>query len=152
MKFSDLIDPSRIVLGARAADKAQALAEIARRAGARLPIAQETILNALDARERLGSTGFGRGFALPHLRLAEVTAPFGLLLRLARPIPFDAIDAVPVDILFALLLPQADGAESIAPLAVVSRCMRDEGNLRAIRKAGGPGCLFDFLQRAYDRR
>ena len=150
MKLSDLIDPSRIVLGMRAASKASVLAHIAKRAGSRLSLAPGMILDALSARERLGSTGFGSGFALPHVRLAEVTMPFGLLLQLAKPVDFDSIDAVPVDVLFALLLPQADGADPVAPLAVVSRCMRDEGNLRAIRKASSPGCLFDCLQQASD--
>ncbi len=148
MKLSDLIDPSRIVLGLRAADKPQALAEIAKRAGALLPLTSGTILNALLARERLGSTGFGRGFALPHVRLPELAAPFGMLVRLAKPVHYDAVDGEPVDILFALLMPAESGGDPMASLATVSRSMRDEVNLRAIRKAAYPAALFEFLQAA----
>ena len=69
MKLTDLLQPDRLILGLRAADKAQALSELARRASAHLPIKGDTIQAALAAREALGSTGFGRGFALPHVRL-----------------------------------------------------------------------------------
>ena len=150
MKVTDLIDPSRIVLGVRGADKASALADIAKRGGAQLRLDPDTILAALNARERLGSTGFGRGFALPHIRLAEVATPSGLLVRLARAIEFDAIDGKPVDILFALFMPLTSAGDPVAALAAVSRCMRDEGNLRAIRKAGNPAALFDLLLAAAD--
>ena len=150
MKLSDLIDPSRILLGIRATGKSEVMAYIAKRAGAELSVPSGMILGAMSAREKLGSTGFGHGVAIPHVRLAEVVSPFGLLLRLARPIEFDAIDAMPVDILFALLMPQADGADAVAPLAVVSRCMRDDSNLRAIRTVGSPARLFAVLQQSSD--
>ena len=145
MKLTELIRPDRMILGLRAADKAQALGEIAKRASAHLPVESATIYAALDARERLGSTGFGRGFALPHVRIEGVQSPFSLLVRLAKPVEFEAIDGKPVDILFLLLVPPDKGNEHVAALAAVSRSMRDDGVLRAIRKAGSPQALYDFL-------
>ena len=141
----DLITPERIVLGLRARDKGQVLAELAKRAGADVSIDTSAILKALTAREILGSTGFGRGFALPHVRLEAVKSLFGLLVRLAKPIEYDAIDSKPVDVLFLLLIPAADGNDHVAALAAVSRAMRDEENLTAIRKAESAARLFELL-------
>ncbi len=148
LKLSELIQPDRIVLGLRAADKAQALGEVAKRASTHLPISAATIFAALDARERLGSTGFGRGFALPHVRIDGLDKPFSLLLRLARPVEYDAIDGKPVDILFLLLIPPDGGNEHVAALAAVSRSMRDDAILRMIRQAGSSAVLYDQLASA----
>ena len=148
MKLTELIAPDRIVLGLRAADKAQVLDELAKRASAQLPIPASVILAALAGRERLGSTGFGRGFALPHVRLEGLPALFCLLVRLAKPIDFEAIDGKPVDILALLLIPAEKGNDHVAALAAVSRSMREDATLRAIRKAGSPAALFDGLAAA----
>ena len=148
MKLTELIAPDRIVLGLRAADKAQALDELAKRAGAHLPVPAAAILTALVARERLGSTGFGRGFALPHVRLEGLPSLFCLLARLARPIDFEAIDGKPVDVLVLLLIPPDKGNDHVAALATVSRSMREESTLRAIRKAGSAAVLFEALAQA----
>ncbi len=145
MRLTDIIKPDRIILGLRAGDKVQALSEIAKRASAHLPIESSIILDALAAREKLGSTGFGRGFALPHVRIEGLDRLFSLLVRLAKPIEYEAIDGKPVDILFLLLIPSDKGNEHVAALAAVSRSMRDEGNLAAVRKAGNPSALFDAL-------
>ncbi|WP_158742992.1 PTS sugar transporter subunit IIA [Acidisphaera sp. L21] len=145
MRLTDIIKPDRILLGLRAADKAQALAEIAKRASAHLPIEASTILTALSAREKLGSTGFGRGFALPHVRIQGLEKLFGLLVRLAKPIEYEAIDGKSVDILFLLLIPVDKGNDHVAALAAVSRAMRDETTLAAVRKAGSAALLFDDL-------
>ena len=148
MRLTELIQPDRIILGLRAADKAQALGEVAKRAGAHLPIAGSTILTALTARERLGSTGFGRGFALPHVRIEGLQSLFGLMVRLAKPVDYEAIDAKPVDILFLLLIPAVEGHQHVAALAAISRSMREEAILHAIRKAGSSAALYDILAAA----
>ena len=145
MRLTDIIKPDRIILGLRVADKAQALAEIAKRACAQLPVESWVILAALGAGEKLGSTGFGRGFALPHVRIEGLHSLFGLLVRLAKPIDYDAIDGKPVDVLFLLLIPVDKGTEHVAALAAVSRSMREEANLAAVRKAGNPAALVEAL-------
>ncbi len=143
MKLADLIAPDRIVLGLKARDKAQALAEIARRAAIAMPADAASILAALTAREELGSTGFGRGFALPHVRMAGLDRLFCMLVRLVKPIEYDAIDRQPVDVIVLLLIPLDKGNEHVAALATVARAMRDDGVLRDIRKAGSGTTLFE---------
>jgi PTS system nitrogen regulatory IIA component len=67
----------------------------------------QDVFEALIAREKLGSTGFGNGIAIPHCRLKGCEAPISALLHLDAPIDFDAIDGAPVDLLFVLLVPEA---------------------------------------------
>lgn len=145
MKLTDLLKPDRIILGLKASDKGQALAEIAKRASAHLPIQAPSILAALSAREKLGSTGFGRGFALPHVRIEGIESLFGLMVRLAKPIDYEAIDEKPVDILFLLLIPVEKGNEHVAALAAVSRTMRQQPVLDSVRKAASASALLDAL-------
>ena len=148
MKLTDLLTPDRITLGLKVADKGQALAEIAKRASMHLPIQASSILTALSAREKLGSTGFGRGFALPHVRIEGIESLFGLLVKLAKPIEFEAIDEKPVDILFLLLIPIEKGNEHVAALAAVSRIMREQPVLDTVRKAASSSALFSALAAA----
>jgi PTS system nitrogen regulatory IIA component len=135
MDFNDLLRPDDIIVGLRASDKAHLLGELARRAAARLSIESQGILHALSARERLGSTGLGRGFALPHARVDGVERLLGLFVRLARPIDFEAIDGQPVDIVFLLLIPQRAASDHMAALAAIAREMRKDDALQHVRDA-----------------
>src|SRR3546814_4461221 len=96
------------------------------------------VSEALLERERLGSTGFGRGIALPHAKMADLGGVRGLFLQLARPIDFNAVDGLPVDLLFVLLSPLDAGADHLKALAGVSRMLRNEAiadRLRGDRKS-----------------
>jgi PTS system nitrogen regulatory IIA component len=148
MRFEDLISRDQIVLGVRAADKGQAIGEAAKRLGIHLGSDPKFILQTILAREQLGSTGLGRGFALPHARLPGIEKASGLLMRLARPIEFEAIDRLPVDIIFLLIMPAEKSGEQMTALASVARSMRDENLLASIRKAKSAAALYDHLAKA----
>ena len=145
MRFEDLISRERIVLGARAADKVQAIGEATKRLASHLGIDPQALLQTILAREQLGSTGLGRGFALPHARLPGIEKASGVLMRLARPIEFEAIDRQPVDIIFLLIMPAENSGEQMTSLASVARSMRDEKLPAAIRKAKTAAALYDHL-------
>ncbi|AMW81527.1 PTS IIA-like nitrogen-regulatory protein PtsN [Pseudomonas yamanorum] len=88
--------------------KKRALEQIANLIGREVPeMDTQAVYEALIAREKLGSTGFGNGIAIPHCRLQGCESPVSALLHLDAPIDFDAIDGAPVDLLFVLLVPQA---------------------------------------------
>ena len=87
----------------------------------------------------------GNGVALPHARLAELKAPFGLLARLRRPIDFEAVDDQPVDIVFLLLLPEAANSEQLNALACVARALRNPETLQRIRLAANRETLFRVI-------
>ena len=89
MDLADLIEPNRVIFAARASNKEQLLQDLASRAAALLNLDAQTIFNALQAREELGSTGLGNGFALPHARIEGLDRLFGMFARLNRPVHFD---------------------------------------------------------------
>jgi nitrogen PTS system EIIA component len=152
MELSDLVTPERVVAGLAVADKPALMAELGRRAGALLGMPATAIAEALENRERLGSTGLGGGFALPHARLDRLDKFFGMFVRLSRPIPFDAIDDQPVGLLFLLLTPAAAGNEHLAALAAISRRMSDPEVVRRLRAAPTPAQLFAELVGANGKR
>ena len=145
MKIGDVIRPEHVIVGLRANDKAQLLQELARRAATTLALDQRLILDALQARENLGSTGLGKGFALPHARLAVLTSPFALFVRLARPIDFAAIDERPVDLVILLLPPESAGNQHLATLAALSRPLRDGEFVQRVRQAPDAAALHKLL-------
>src|SRR5947209_3645878 len=116
----ELLPPGSIVPHMRAANKKQALQELARRAALATSGSERTIYEALSERERLGSTGIGAGVAIPHGKIPELAGLFGLFARIDRAIPFDAIDNEPVDLVFLLLAPPNAGTEHLTALARVS--------------------------------
>ena len=145
MEMNEILQPEQVIAGLRVSDKAQLMAELSRRAAAALQVGLQPVEAALSARERLGSTGLGRGFALPHARLDGLDRFFGLFARLARPIDFAAIDERPVDLVFLLLIPKDAGSEHVAALAVISRRMRDQALVQKLRKAANPAEMYALL-------
>jgi nitrogen PTS system EIIA component len=145
VKIADMIGKDNVIADLRAADKAQLLGELSRRAAASVGIEQDVILKALRAREDLGSTGLGRGFALPHARIDLLPRFFALFARLARPIDFAAIDDRPVDLVVLLLIPAKAGNEHLAALAAISRPLRDQAFVQRLRDARGAEALHLLL-------
>ncbi len=135
MRISALFSPDHIVLGLRAAGKEALLRELARKTARRAGFEPEVLAAALLAREVLGSTGIGRGFALPHARIAGLKHFVGLFARLETPLQYEAIDEAPVDLVFLLLIPGESANEHLAALAAISRLMRDERVALRLRQA-----------------
>lgn len=145
MKIADLIVPDRVIVPMHVSDKAQLLRELSRRTARLLPIDPQAIVDALQAREVLGSTGIGHGIAVPHARMKGLQQMFGLFARLERPIDFDAIDGQPVDLVFLLLVPDRAGNEHLAALAAVARQLRDRNVAAQLRAVATRGELYDAL-------
>jgi nitrogen PTS system EIIA component len=146
MPIGDIIGANHVIVGMRVGDKAQLLRELARRAASALPLDQRVILDALQSREDLGSTGLGKGFALPHARLDALSQLFALFVRLARPIDFAAIDDRPVDLVILLLTPANAGNQHLATLAALSRPLRDEAFVKRLRQASDAAAVHALLE------
>jgi PTS system nitrogen regulatory IIA component len=145
MAIAQLLTPDRVIHGLRATDKSQLLQELARRAGDYVKIPQKAILEALVTREKLGSTGLGNGFALPHARIDGLAAMFGMFAKLTRPIAYEAIDENSVDLVFLLLIPTDAGSDHVAALAAISRRIRDHQCAERLRKAENAAALYALL-------
>ena len=134
MKISDFLSSTAVATEVGATDKPKLLEELARKAGSVLDVPPDHILSELLKREELGSTGMGGGVAIPHARFHEVKKPFGMLVRLKKPIDFDAVDGKPVDTVFLLLLPDAPAGERLGALACIARKLRDPAIMAALRR------------------
>lgn len=108
IQLENILTPGRSLVNVPGGSKKRVLEQIANLVARELPdLEAKSIFESLIAREKLGSTGFGNGIAIPHCRLPGCPTPISALLRLEAPIDFDAIDGAPVDLLFVLLVPQA---------------------------------------------
>ncbi len=142
MKISEFLSPANVQVDIRIPDKAKLLSDLAQRASASLGLTADVIIAALVQREALGSTGLGGGVAVPHARFAELRQPFGALLRLRKPIAFEAIDGQPVHIVFLLLLPAEKAGEQLNALATVARKLRDRKQLALLEQARDAAALY----------
>jgi PTS system nitrogen regulatory IIA component len=122
-------------LNVRTSDKGLLLRELAAKAASSLKLHVDQVAPLLLKREGLGSTGIGRGVAIPHARLPELDRPFGLLAKLEQSIEFDAIDGQAVDLVFVLLLPAAAENGQLGALALVARTLRPSEVLVRVRRA-----------------
>jgi len=98
-------------------------------------IDQATVLSTLMSRERMGSTGIGNGIALPHGRLAGLEKVIAIIVTCTPAIDFDALDEKPVDIFFALLVPEEQTEGHLQTLATVAGKLSDKETIKAIRRA-----------------
>lgn len=133
------------------ADKPAILAALATRFAHVYALDRDEVLEGLEEREALGSTGFGRGIALPHARIDGLARPVAALLKLARPVEFGAADGLPVDLAIGLLSPTNAGATHLHALAALSRMVRDDHIHRALTEATDTETLYALLTNASDR-
>ena len=146
MLISDLLSPERIRCDVHSSSKKRLLEIISRELARNSDeLDQREIFESLCARERLGSTGLGKGVAIPHGRVKgshDVQVSF---IRLKKPLPFDAIDGEPVDLLFALAVPENCSEDHLKLLAQVAELFSDPELLTQLREAEGAGKLLKLL-------
>ncbi len=143
--FYDLLVRETVSTRVSVSGKKQLFQQLAEMAQKAYGLSVDDVLDRLMERERIGSTGFGGGIAIPHAKIDGLDRVYGLVLRLETPIPFDAVDDVPVDIIFSLLSPTDSGSEHLKTLARVSRYLRGGQNAARIRGAGSDEALFALL-------
>ncbi len=145
MKISDIIDARAVLPQLSATNKKQTLQSIAQHFAMLVAIDQRIIFETLLTREKLGSTGLGQGFAIPHGRISGLKQVTGLFAKLAQPIDYDAVDGKPVDLVFALLSPDHAGADHLTALAKISRVMRSPAAISKLRATNTAEGLYAVL-------
>src|SRR3977135_2399079 len=133
MDLADLIAPEGVYPSLKAKTKKQALEDVAQKASALTGIDARDIFDTLLQRERLGSTGVGRGIAIPHGRLALLPNNARAFARPGDAIDFEALDDEPVDLIFLLLAPEHAGADHLKALARISRLLREPSTIERLR-------------------
>jgi PTS system nitrogen regulatory IIA component len=147
MDLADLVSEQAIIPALAAASKKQALHELATKASelSGIPVPAREIFDTLLQRERLGSTGLGRGIAIPHVKFKHLDRIYCLFARLEKPIDFEALDDEPVDLIFLLLAPEHASGDHLKALARISRLLREPDVLKRLREANNPGEIFRVL-------
>jgi len=140
--FSDLLRSDAVQARLAVPNKKVLFQQIGLLASKIVGIEPRLIVERLTDRERLGSTGFGDGVAIPHGKIEGLDHVVGLFARLASPIDFNAVDEMPVDLVFVLLSPPQSGVEHLKALARVSRRLRDRGFVAKLRGAGSEDALY----------
>lgn len=139
-------------VGTIGADSKEAiLAALAQRFAENYGVDSDGVLESLEEREALGSTGFGRGVAIPHARADNISIPVAVLFRLDAPVDFGAADGMPVDLVFGLLSPTNAGVGHLHALAAISRTVRDDAVRQAMSEAQTPEALYSMLTNVSDR-
>ena len=133
--LGELLLPNAVVARARWQGRKQVLTEMSGLMARALGLDPREVYEAVQERERLGSTGVGEGVAIPHARIETLTRPVGGFARLLEPADFEAIDERPADLIFMLLAPTDAGADHLRALARAARVFRQERIRAALRQA-----------------
>ena len=145
MELANILNTKAVRFASSASSKKKLLQDISEQAESVYGVEAQEVFAALQNRESLGTTGVGRGVAIPHARFGSISSIVGLFTRLEKPVNFDSLDKQPVDLVFTLLAPEADNPEHLKALALVSRTLRQEEVCSKLRSNNQPQTLFSIL-------
>jgi PTS system nitrogen regulatory IIA component len=141
--IDSILTPERTVKSAPVSSKKKVLEYLGSFIADQIPESSaDEIYERLLNRERMGSTGIGEGIAIPHCRLKQCHKTLGVLLQLEQPIDFDAIDKQPVDLIFALLVPEEATDEHLKTLSMLAQKLSQADYREALRNAADSQNLY----------
>lgn len=150
MTISALLSPQRIFLDTEISSKKKLLELIATTVAEQDQLPQAVIFNGLLDRERLGSTGLGKGFAVPHARTADLDKTIACFFRLKEAVNFEAPDNQPVDLVFSIIIPEEATEEHLMILSSLARIFSQADVCDKIRQAGSSGEIAQIIRMAED--
>jgi mannitol/fructose-specific phosphotransferase system IIA component (Ntr-type) len=153
MKLADVLHKECIAVNARLGDKAEALREIARlarKSGVLESVGEQDILMALQARESLGSTGVGKGVAIPHCRLTSAKDFVVGIVTVPSGVDFDALDAEKVRLIVFIIAPEVVSNKHVRLLSVISQRLLAPNALEDIVAGQTPDDVYDRFLRGRD--
>jgi PTS system nitrogen regulatory IIA component len=152
MRMSDFVVRDAIIPDLAAVNKEGVIREMAgslRAAGCFREADQEDVVRAILKRELLGSTGIGRGVAIPHTKHNGVERLIGTVAVSPNGVSFESLDGEPVQVFVLLISPQDRPGDHLRALENVSRCLRDDNFVKALRAAGSRDQIWSLLEK-YD--
>jgi len=148
MNITSLLTPDRVVCCDDIASKKRLLEQLSELLCKSSPqLSRQTVFDALVSREKLGSTGLGRGVAIPHGRMAVLTEPVCAFIKVDPPVDFDAADNQPVDLVFCLLVPEESTEEHLQVLSTIAEIFSNQAMCNVLRECTSGECI---LARLYD--
>jgi len=143
--LSDILSDRAIDADLVAANKKALFQQLGAAAAKLTGLPAKEIVASLNAREKIGSTGFGGGAAIPHGKIEGLQNVVGYFARLETPVDFQSIDNMPVDLVFLLLSPPDAGADHLKALARISRAFRDAETVAKLRGARSRDAIYALL-------
>jgi len=151
MNLDQLLSPSATLICDQITSKKKMLEKISEVMAAAIGTSEKKIFDSLICREKLGTTALGGGVAIPHGRLPACQKAMAVFILLEAPIDYDAPDGKPVDIVFAILVPQDAHDEHLHHLAQIAKILSNEELVAKLRHAHSDDILFELLERATDQ-
>ena len=148
MTISALLSPQRIFLDTEITSKKKLLQLIANIVADQTQLSESSIFSSLLNRERLGSTGLGEGFAVPHARLNDLDQTLGCFFRLKEAVNFEAPDNKPVDLVFTIIIPEQATEEHLMILSSLASIFSKTEICDAIRNAGNKDEIAEIIKSA----
>ncbi|TBR44782.1 PTS fructose transporter subunit IIA [Marinomonas agarivorans] len=145
MPLKDILQSELVFANQSMTSKKRVLEQVASIASNRLHCDKECVYDALLAREKLGSTGVGKGIAVPHCRLEAANKTAVVMLSLEKPVDFDSVDRTPVDLIFALIVPPHECETHLSTLAQIAELTQTEAQLEVLRNATSNKALYSAL-------
>jgi nitrogen PTS system EIIA component len=146
MKISDILSPECVFPDIDCNSKKDALDTLAKTiANSDNATSQTEVFDCLCARERLGSTGLGNGIAIPHGRLKQGKKTIAAFMQLETGIDYDAVDKEPVDLLFALIVPEESTDEHLQILATLAEMFSDAAIVSKLRQSKTSTEIYSIL-------
>lgn len=146
MNISDILSPDCVFTNVGCHSKKDALDTLAKMcANSDSSTSQTEVFDCLIARERLGSTGLGSGIAIPHGRLKQGKKTIAAFIQLDTGIDYDAVDKAPVDLLFALIVPEDSTEEHLQILATLAEMFSEATTLDKLRQTRSSTEIFSIL-------
>ena len=152
MKLIDYMDQGLIYADFNAKDKPSLLAALADLVSERFPkVSRDELYQKLNQREAAGSTGIGRGVAIPHATIEGLPKTVCMLICVQKGIPFDAIDQQPVRLIFLLVSPPGETGLHIKLLARIARLVKREDFLNTVAESCSPEALYKLIAQEDNR-
>ena len=146
MKILDILSPTHVFSNVECNSKKAAMELLAKNiASSNNGIDQIDVIGCLIARERLGSTGLGNGIAIPHGRLKYCEKTIATFIQLNNGIDYGAVDNMPVDLIFALIVPEESTDEHLQILAILAKMLSETETVDKLRNSKTAKEIFSIL-------
>ena len=146
MELAEIINPQRVFEDVSGGSKKKVLETAAGLIAQQCPeLDPNELFYKLISREKLGSTGLGKGIAIPHCRASHCNNAIGAFIKLESGVDFDSVDREPVDMLFFLLVPEDAHDEHLNLLSKIATLFNDDSRRREIRTAHSSQSIYDAL-------
>lgn len=151
MNIAQILSPESTFSNLRLSSKKKVLETVSQVMAEGIGCSSQEIYESLLSREKLGSTALGEGVAIPHGRLKQATQAFSVFILLEEPIEYDAPDNLPVDIIFAVIVPQDANNEQLKYLAQIAKILSESSLVSQIRHAHCDQALYEIIEKGLDK-